>query len=466
MDNEVNDGVDPSDSNFVDTREGSFYYDITQTVLLEIARLYDAMSAEVPAAALPTYAWGEYLDYWAEVFGLVRKDAVAASGYLTFLGEPGTLLAEGIQATAVATSPDVAAPAYSTTESGTIPDAIVTPSVISLSSVTTVGAGVLPVGTYEYKVAASDNEGETEPITDSITTTDVGRVDLSWTAVTGAEKYFVYRDDQLIGETIGAAFSDGGLAGDADRAPSETNTTGGRRTLRIVANDTGTESNVGAGAVTVLLAGVSGVDSVTNAAPITGGSDIESDSALRDRLLLEFRPGGSGTVNDYERWALANEQVGRATVVPIWDGPGTVKVIIMTADGYPASPVVVSEVQATLDPLPGQGGGLAPIGATVTVTTPDLLAVSVGASVIFESGYSLDGTNGTIATRDEIEARLYDYVDKLNPESNVILNHVEAQFFKVTGVFNVEDVTINGNAEDLAVSTGEVGRLITISLTE
>jgi uncharacterized phage protein gp47/JayE len=466
MDNDVNDGIDPSDDDYVDTREGSFYYDITQTALLEIARLYDSIATEVPATAFPSYAWGEYLDYWADVFGLARKDAVAATGEVTFYGTDGTLLPTGTQIAAVATVPDVSAPVYQTTNSGTIPAQINEPASITLASVTTGGAGSLAVGTYTYGVACSDNEGETEVTTDDITTSATGRVDISWTAVAGAEKYVVYRDGEYIGETVGAAFSDRGITSNPDITPSATNETGGKRTLTIEATDTGTAGNVGTGSVTVLLTGITGVTSISNLAPISGGSEVESDESLRERLLLEFQPGGSGTLNDYKRWALANASVSRATVVPVWDGPGTVKVVVSDSTGAPVSNTVVAEVQESIDPLPGLGAGLAPIGATVTISTPAEVLIDVVAVVAFEDGYTLDGTDGSIAVRSQIVDQLENYVNNLEPGDDVVFNHVEAQFFKVRGVFDVSGVTVDGGTTDVTITTDQVARLGVSTLTE
>jgi hypothetical protein len=58
IDADVNAGVDPSDPAFVDTTEGGMFYDASQPIILEIERLWDALSAEVPARRpLPRRAW-------------------------------------------------------------------------------------------------------------------------------------------------------------------------------------------------------------------------------------------------------------------------------------------------------------------------------------------------------------------------------------------------------------------------
>jgi uncharacterized phage protein gp47/JayE len=172
-------------------------------------------------------------------------------------------------------------------------------------------------------------------------------------------------------------------------------------------------------------------------------------------------------VVDYRRWA-ADQGIPRSTVIPVWNGPGTVLVVAMNADGTPVAAATVTSLQEFLDPTPGLGQGQAPIGATVTVVTSTALPVAITAQVHGENGYTLDGTGNTIATRQAIVSALAAYVQGLQPGDTIIYKHVEACFF-VVGVHQVLGLTVNNGTADIPLATGaspQVAQLSTPNLTD
>ena len=56
LDADANAGFALDDPSWMDTREGTFYYDVTQVAVLEFARIWDALSVEVPAAAFVSWS--------------------------------------------------------------------------------------------------------------------------------------------------------------------------------------------------------------------------------------------------------------------------------------------------------------------------------------------------------------------------------------------------------------------------
>lgn len=366
MDADANAGLVSTDSEWVDTREGTFYFDVTQVCLLECARIWDSLATEVPAAAFPLFAWGDYLDYHAATFGLERKAAVAAQGTVTFTGTAGTAIPTGVTV-------------------GTIP-----------------------------------------------ASADVDPVEFLTTAPA----------------TVGV---------------------GGTISVPVVAADEGASGNVSAGAIIEIVSPSPGVSAVTNAAATTGGVDVENDEDLRGRILLEFEGAGGGRISDYKRWALSVPGVGRVFVNPVWNGPGTVQVVVMTSTGDPVAGSVVSAVQDYIDPATGSAEGQAPPGVTVTVQTPTAVAVNIVASVTFKSGaYTLGGTGGTIEQQSQIVAALSDYIDNLDVGEDVIYNHVLAAFFRAEGVLNVSGLTVNGGTADVGITPGtptQIASLGTVTLS-
>lgn len=124
---------------------------------------------------------------------------------------------------------------------------------------------------------------------------------------------------------------------------------GGTVDVPVSADADGSAGNVAIGAVSVLVTPISGV-TVSNPAPIVGGTDPEEDEAYRDRIMAAFKGQGGGNVQDYEKWARDFPGVGRATIIPLFAGPGTVLVVVMTATGDPVSQGTVDDLQRELDP--------------------------------------------------------------------------------------------------------------------
>ena len=116
---------------------------------------------------------------------------------------------------------------------------------------------------------------------------------------------------------------------------------------------------------------------------ITPGTDDESDSSLYSRYLIRTqKQATSGNVYHYEQWALSVNGVGGVKVVPTWNGPGTVKVILLATDKTPATPSVVENVETYIEQE-------RPIGATVTVVAATSLVINVTATITLAEGSTI-----------------------------------------------------------------------------
>ena len=569
-DADANAGIDPAEDAFVDLTPGGFYFDLTQPSALESERLWDVVATVLPASMFPQFAWGDYLDEWGVLVGIERKDSVKATGEVTFAGTVGTPIASDTRLSIVTTDPDDDPVEFVTTQAttlrqspapvglgatpgsaGTLPArtyyyrvtaVLPTGETVSSVEVSTVipaqflaaptglggtaftTGGTLANGTYYYKVTALNANGETigSAEINRAVTGPTGRVDLTWTAVSGATSYRIYRGTSTGAQNVyytsaTNSYSDTGSAGTSGTVPGtataqigqvvldwtdyagatsykvyRSTVTGEERflassassgysdtgaavttseiyptnTVGIEAAEAGSAGNVAAQAISQLVTPIEGIASVSNAEATSGGADVETDELLSERVVLEFstRPG-AGTVNDYERWARGYAPIGYATVTPLWAGPGTVRLMVTDQSNSPVAVSVVAGLQNLLDPTPGMGMGQAPIGAIVTVATPSTLAVTPVATLTLLAGYSLDGTSGTIAVRSNIESAIKGYIDKLPPGDDVIWHNVRAQFFKVPGVLDVPSLTLNGTSANLTIGATEVARTGTVTLS-
>lgn len=195
---------------------------------------------------------------------------------------------------------------------------------------------------------------------------------------------------------------------------------------------------------------------------LVAGDDVETDGSLRERALsaLKERPFG-GNVADYKRVVLAIDGVGGVQVYPTWNGGGTVKLSILGSDWMPASAQLVETVQNTVDPPPNQGlgYGTAPIGAKVTVTTPEAVPVNISAILTLGAGYEVEQLRPLIqkAVEDYLltvrqawdtptPAGLTDYA------SWVYAARLTAAILQVPGVINATGITLNGSPADLELT--------------
>ncbi len=114
-----------------------------------------------------------------------------------------------------------------------------------------------------------------------------------------------------------------------------------------------------------------------------GGSDLESDAAYRARLLHRIRtPGAAGSVEDYEAWALSQQEhnvpVQRAWVVPRSRGVGTVDVYIAlevpTIAGIPN--------RSQREQVASYIRSVAPVGADLRILSPAPVLIDITLRIV------------------------------------------------------------------------------------
>ena len=291
-----------------------------------------------------------------------------------------------------------------------------------------------------------------------------------------ADSYGIYRHNaQYASGSVTFTGSDGAVvpSGTMVQAPDygvqfnvvgNVTLTGGTGTGTAECTTIGSVGNVPAGTVTVITEQVQGVASVTNAAAFSGGADREEDNNLRLRVYNKIRyPATSGNVYHYQQWATSVQGVGAVKVFPLWDGPGTVKVSILDAGGNPADSDLIQSVQDYIDPDEGKGGGQAPIGAIVTVTTASPKTVNVSATV--ELGATSSGIEAVKAAFTErlqvfFAEKAYD-----GETDGVSAALVGRELLDTPGVVDYANLTLNGGTQAVTIGEEEVLQVGTIMLT-
>lgn len=274
---------------------------------------------------------------------------------------------------------------------------------------------------------------------------------------------------------IGARFST--INGDNSINFTVTAFTGTNYEYQLTAETPGSVGNEYSGAILPITT-IPGLTSAQITDILIPGENEETDDSLRDRIIyaLNNRPFG-GNVAAYRSAILAIEGVGAVQVYPTWDGGGTVKCSILDGTFAPASATLIQTVQNAIDPpTQGLGLGLAPIGAEVTITTPDPVTVNVTADVSLQAGYTIE------LVQSQVEAAISAYISEVAEDwgtdrgtttvlyyADVYLARITAAIVGVAGVANATSVKINGSAADLTLTetgaTQEVPVMGTVTLS-
>lgn len=218
--------------------------------------------------------------------------------------------------------------------------------------------------------------------------------------------------------------------------------------VKVVSDLSGIKGNATIGEICLNIADIPNLTLICNKEAFTNGADEESDASLLERLLERVRhPTSSGNKNDYRQWAKEVPGVEDAETIPLWNGPGTVKVIIVGADGMPI-PDIVPIVKEYLDPSDqeGEGEGRAPIGAVVTVVTTDHYVIRVDINELeYQSGYNLSLTKSSLVKAIKKE------VSKVKLGGLIRIHDVEDAVRHTTGIRDFQEVLLNGKSCNIQI---------------
>lgn len=234
----------------------------------------------------------------------------------------------------------------------------------------------------------------------------------------------------------------------------------GTLAVALTCKNAGILGNVPNGSQFIFIPPIPGVKTITDGGTVTLGADTESDASAWERYDFKVKnPDTGGNKNDYVRWAGEVAGVGRAKCIPLWNGNGTVKVLLVGTDFKPALQATVDEVQEYLDPMASQGlgAGKAPCGAVVTVTAATDLSIGISAAVTLYEGYlQADVKAAFEAAVDEYLKSIAFINDAGGTPLPVVIAKIGSLLIGTEGVSNYSGITLNGAANDVLIGTEEV----------
>lgn len=220
----------------------------------------------------------------------------------------------------------------------------------------------------------------------------------------------------------------------------------GQATVMVESELFGAIGNVPSNSINKFPVAISGLVDVYNADAVTNGYEAESDDQLKQRYYDKLqRPGKAGNKYHYEEWAKEVTGVGGVRVFPKFNGPLTMKVVIIDSNGLPADIELITSVEDHIheempfgvDELVIMSANAVPINITVTLTL---------ASDYLEPG--------VIAT---IKSNITEYLKTLAFKSTFVsYARIGSEIIGSEGVIDYENLLVNGGIANIAIGNEEI----------
>ena len=222
--------------------------------------------------------------------------------------------------------------------------------------------------------------------------------------------------------------------------------------IYVEANEVGYKYNLLANTEFELVEKNDKITKLVNETNFSKGVDVESDEDLRKRFVkVVNNPSTSGNKAHYEEWALEVDGVGRAIVYPLWDGNGTVKVMVIGNDNKPVAEDIINNCKLHIEEN-------MPIGCQLTVTTPSLLNITIKANIELKEGYDIEDI------KLDFESRLNEHLKGITNE--LTYSKVYGLLVNHSGVEDVTSFTINDSNVNISISEDKIINISEVKLSE
>lgn len=192
----------------------------------------------------------------------------------------------------------------------------------------------------------------------------------------------------------------------------------------------------------------------TNNNPTSNGSDEETDASLLLRYYAKIQsPVTSGNANHYKAWAKEVTGIGDAKVFPLWNGNGTVKVIVIGTDKRAVISAKVTEVLNHINDS-------RPIGPTITVESGVEKLINISAHLTLATNFTIADVQSEIQAGLDLYLKGAAFVDpdvKYSKIGNILLG--------VNGVLDYSSLTVNGGSTNIVLGSNETPVLGTVTLS-
>lgn len=206
---------------------------------------------------------------------------------------------------------------------------------------------------------------------------------------------------------------------------------------------------------------IKGLKAATLGEMIEPGVVEEADEPYRKRIFDKIgRAAENGNKQHYKTWCESIAGVGRAKIIPQWDGPNTVKAILFDVNGKSLDTSIVSKVQEYIDPgAEGLGEGMGTIGAKFMATAAEKYAVDVSLSVILIDGATVSAAREVII--EEIEGELSRIALEGKDDKKTIIRYtsIGALISGISMILDYSELLLNGGTANISIEDDSVGVL-------
>ena len=239
---------------------------------------------------------------------------------------------------------------------------------------------------------------------------------------------------------------------------------GGTGTVAVTAVEAGRGSNVKAGTVVIMAQPITGIESITNEADITGGTEEEEDEPYRARIEEAYASEGTSYIGndaDLIRWAKEVAGIGDCIVNAAWNGPGTIKLSLVDANGEPANAALCEAVyDHIISPNDRQARLLQAGSGTLTVVPATTIPMSYVCA-----GIEYDDTTDPATIKKDFEAALKTYYATAKRDAEIRYVKVHAILADLPGVEDFSSLTMNGATANIALDADEYPATVSVELT-
>lgn len=227
----------------------------------------------------------------------------------------------------------------------------------------------------------------------------------------------------------------------------------GQGSVLVQAMVAGKGSNVNANTITLMSVPIEGITSITNPERATGGTEEETDDELRERIIETNSNSDTSYIGnnaDYKRWAESVPGIGTAVIAEEWDGPETVKIVVIDSNGDPANQTLQNNVYNYIMAPDSPLERLAPPNTILTVSAPTLIHISYSiAEISLKSDYELE------TVLEEFKTRLSGYYKTVNDDKEVKFNWVHSILTNTPGVEDFKGLLLNGEKNNIPIDKTE-----------
>lgn len=257
----------------------------------------------------------------------------------------------------------------------------------------------------------------------------------------------------IISGSEGSVINEGDLVAteDINFVVQETKTIGpsGVVTVLVVAEEYGTVGNVPENSIIHFPVTLPGIVDVYNPDPVTNGYEAETDESLRQRYYDALqRPAKAGNKYHYEQWAMEVVGVGGVRVFPRYNGPLTMKIVIIDANGQPADEELVSRTRSHIEnEMPF---GVEDLNVSSAISVP----INIEVDLVIAEGYE------EADVLENIKEKIIEYLQLIAfRQSFVSYAQIGFMIIDSDGVIDYQNLIVNGGTANIPIGEDEVAVL-------